>query len=452
MSMMNVNIRTSKKEGETSLMTYLRIGNKNHIIKLHLNVDIKRWMEISTSKKRIENFLDRTGYSQRLVEIEFGIKELKRNGNFTHDSVQRMIEDIVLKEKREKFLEQKKIGKEIRKMKEKSIKNYLTNFVRQMETGEIRNNKNELYAKQSIKIWKQFKRIFLDFYNQHPFSWDDIDKPLVNRYILYLEQCDFLKKTRDKYIRLFKQLIIEGEKAGVNTNYVAKSLVKPLNIKESDKTKEIYLTKEELEAMYDLKLDGFEEIVRDMFLIGCYTAQRFSDFSSIHSSCIGETSKGVKVIRMEQQKTGNPVVIPILDDKLETLLKKYDYCMPSVTDQAFNRTIKEVGEKLSKSVPSLAKKERTLLKKQEKEAEKRNQVLFERDTLGNVLKPRWQLISTHTARRSGITNMYLSGKYTVPQMMSVSGHKDQRTFQEYVKLSMDELAEVVAKSSCDGMF
>ena len=48
--------------------------------------------------------------------------------------------------------------------------------------------------------------------------------------------------------------------------------------------------------------------------------------------------------------------------------------------------------------------------------------------------------------------MYLSGKYTVPQMMSVSGHKDQRTFQEYVKLSMDELAEVVAKSSCDGMF
>ena len=126
--------------------------------------------------------------------------------------------------------------------------------------------------------------------------------------------------------------------------------------------------------------------------------------------------------------------------------------MPSVTDQSFNRTIKEVGEKLSKKVPSLAKKERTLLKKQEKEAEKRNQVLFERDTLGNVLKPRWQLISTHTARRSGITNMYLSGKYTVPQMMSVSGHKDQRTFQEYVKLSMDELAEVVAKSSCDGMF
>ena len=151
-------------------------------------------------------------------------------------------------------------------------------------------------------------------------------------------------------------------------------------------------------------------------------------------------------------KTGNMVVIPISDDKLETLLKKYDYCMPSITDQTFNRTIKEVGEKLSKRFPSLAKNERTLLKKQEKDAEKRNQVSFKRDAYGNVLKPRWQLISTHTARRSGITNMYLSGKYPVQQMRSVSGHKDRRTFLDYVKLSMDELAEVVAKSSCDGMF
>ena len=48
--------------------------------------------------------------------------------------------------------------------------------------------------------------------------------------------------------------------------------------------------------------------------------------------------------------------------------------------------------------------------------------------------------------------MFLSRKYTIPQMMSVSGHKDERTFRDYVKLSLDEFAEEVAKSSCDGMF
>ena len=77
---------------------------------------------------------------------------------------------------------------------------------------------------------------------------------------------------------------------------------------------------------------------------------------------------------------------------------------------------------------------------------------FERDGQKNVLKPRWQLISTHTARRSAITNMYLSGKYTTPQIMSVSGHHNEDVFWEYVKLSLDEKAEQVFLFSADGMF
>ena len=155
---------------------------------------------------------------------------------------------------------------------------------------------------------------------------------------------------------------------------------------------------------------------------------------------------------MEQKKTQNMVVIPITDDKLEILLKKYDYSVPYITDQTMNDYIKQIGEKLSETIPSLSKKERTLLKKQEKQAEERECRTFERDSQGNVLKPRWQLISTHTARRSCITLIWLSKKYTVPQMMVVSGHKDERTFRDYVKLSLDEFAEEVAKSSCDGMF
>ena len=450
--MINVNIRTQRAAGEASLFTYLRIGEKNYAIDLHLMVDVSHWREVSTGRKKIENFLDRIGYSQRLVEIEFGIKELKRENRYTIDEVKRLVQDIVLKEKREQYLENKRIGREIREQESKSIKTYIIHFVDQMETGDVRTNRGELYTPQSIKVWKQFRRVFLDFYTSHSFGWDEIDKHLINRFLTYLERCDYMKKTRDKYLKLFKQIISDAEKAGFHTNHTAKNLITRLNVKESDKTKEIYLTKDELEAMYAMKLDGTEEIVRDMFLIGCYTSQRFSDFSSIHESCIGETAKGVRVIRMEQQKTGNKVVIPIVDDKLETLLKKYNYNMPEITDQAFNRVIKDIGEKLSHTIPSLAKTERTLLKKQEKQAEKRNQCSFERDSQGNVLKPRWQLISTHTARRSGITNMYLSQKYTIPQMMSVSGHKEERTFKEYVKLSLDELAEVVAMSSTDGLF
>ena len=34
--------------------------------------------------------------------------------------------------------------------------------------------------------------------------------------------------------------------------------------------------------------------------------------------------------------------------------------------------------------------------------------------------------------------MYISRKYTNAQIMSVSGHNDDRTFMDYVKLSLDE--------------
>ena len=48
--------------------------------------------------------------------------------------------------------------------------------------------------------------------------------------------------------------------------------------------------------------------------------------------------------------------------------------------------------------------------------------------------------------------MYLSGNYTMGQMMSVSGHKKESTFKEYIKLSADEFADDVASASSDGLF
>jgi hypothetical protein len=57
--------------------------------------------------------------------------------------------------------------------------------------------------------------------------------------------------------------------------------------------------------------------------------------------------------------------------------------------------------------------------------------------------PRYNCVTTHTARRSGITNMYLSHKYTIVQMMHVSGHKTQKTFMDYIKLSSDEIADEI---------
>ena len=71
----------------------------------------------------------------------------------------------------------------------------------------------------------------------------------------------------------------------------------------------------------------------------------------------------------------------------------------------------------------------------------------ETDLNGNVIVPRYECVTSHTARRTGITNMYLSHKYTILQMMHVSGHKTQKTFMDYIKLSSGEIADEIAAMS-----
>lgn len=163
-------------------------------------------------------------------------------------------------------------------------------------------------------------------------------------------------------------------------------------------------------------------------------------------------------VRLFQQKTKCQVVIPILNDELEVLLKKYNYCVPSISEQKLNDHIKEICRRLSEAVPSLAQIERTLLTKTEREMEQDEKVEYHRDSQGNVIKYRWEMVTSHTARRTMITNMYLSRnmdnsrRFSLQQIMTVSGHKKEETLKRYLKLSLDEFADDVARTGLDGLF
>jgi predicted metal-dependent RNase len=55
------------------------------------------------------------------------------------------------------------------------------------------------------------------------------------------------------------------------------------------------------------------------------------------------------------------------------------------------------------------------------------------------ISEKWELISTHTARRSGCTNMFLAG-IEVPVIMSFSGHSTEKSFKKYIKASSLQVA------------
>ena len=90
--------------------------------------------------------------------------------------------------------------------------------------------------------------------------------------------------------------------------------------------------------------------------------------------------------------------------------------------------------------------------KQERLAEENDSKTFRYDDDGNAIKYKWELIATHTGRRTCATNMYLSKKYDLREMMLVTGHKKVETFMKYIKLSLDEEAYKLAMSSNGEMF
>ena len=93
-------------------------------------------------------------------------------------------------------------------------------------------------------------------------------------------------------------------------------------VDEQEKSTEIYLTAEEVNALYNMKLTGLQEQCRDMFIVGCCTCQRVSDYTSLSEDNFTTTAKGTPVVRLKQKKTGKVVTIPILDGKLKAIAEK----------------------------------------------------------------------------------------------------------------------------------
>ena len=452
-NMISLTIRSKQHEGDTMLHTRIKIDGKAKWINLQLPVNIKKWQEVSTSLKKQTNYLDKLGYSKKIADIEFAIKDLRQRNSLTEEAINEAIQDTVLVEKRERIKKQDELKRYISDKQNKSVKTWVKDYIAKIETGEARTYLGERYADNSIKIWKQFLRIFLDFCKStNDFCWEEINQSLVNKYMAFLEKEGFSKSTADRYINCFKTLIILAEREDIHNNYKAKGMFRHATVKEHEKTTAIYLTKEELEELYNMELVGLEEEVRDAFLVACYTGQRHSDFSQLKTSCFDTIFDGHMVIRKVQTKTTTQVVIPILDNKLKFILEKYNYKVPEIGDTVMNRYLKRIGKKLSHTVMSLGKDVKTILTKDEREAEESKKKIFRYDEDGNVIKYKWELIVTHTGRRTCATNMYLSKKYTTREMMLVTGHKKEENFMKYIKLGLDEEAYKLAMSSNGEMF
>ena len=103
-------------------------------------------------------------------------------------------------------------------------------------------------------------------------------------------------------------------------------------------------------------------------------------------------------------------------------------------------TYKKLLEKKKKGI-KFTENERKWFHKLDKWAKIRNgSPLWERNKHGEVVRAKYELICSHTARRSGTTNLYKLGVLSDLELRSITGHESQKNFEGYIRIGISEQA------------
>lgn len=267
-------------------------------------------------------------------------------------------------------------------------------------------------SQNSIKKFSNLKRLLSEYEGElrKKLTFRSLDLLFFDSFLFYLiKQKKFNSNTAYKNIGLLKTFLIWSYERGLN-KYDSFRKVK----KKEYAVDIVSLSEDELERIekLDLSVDLKLDRVRDLFLFGCYTGARFSDITNILRADI----KG-DIWYLRQIKTKNTVEIPLISQAKE-ILKKYEmfeFPLPRISNQKFNIYLKELmGEKAKIDTPIRLSQQRG------------NETI-------TIEGKKADFITTHTARRTFITLSLIKG--INPQIvMSITGHKNFKSFQKYVNL------------------
>ena len=182
---------------------------------------------------------------------------------------------------------------------------------------------------------------------------------------------------------------------------------------------DVHLTSEEIETLASMDLNAKLILTRDLFLIGVYSGQRFSDYSVFEKADV----QGDMIIK-KAEKTEKESFIP-LHPKLKGLLDKYDWKLPRIGDIDFNINIKKICK-----IAGID--------------EEVKEIIYRGNEKEIIYRPKYKMVSSHTARRTFIT---LSSERGMPDhvIMKITGIRDPKTLVKYKKTSQRSVSESMNK-------
>lgn len=409
--MASYNFYLKNKSAKKATGIYLQFddGTNRHKLYIEESIHPKNWnAEKREMRKSVDGFAD---FNAKLDKIQRNCKAihtaLTLDGKFTVETLREKFKNY-LNELNNKVAENTSGANQTIDTLPKFVKSYIESVESIKQKNTILHNRQTLNLLIEFEKTKKrkltFERINLDFYND---------------FIAFLTETKrYSPNTIGKHIANIKLFLNEAYERGVNLKFDYKSK----RFKVTKETVEsIYLTESEIETIYnhDFSKNRRLEQTRDLFIVGCYTGLRFSDFSELTANNISEG-----FISVVTQKTKEKVTIPVHPTLLE-ILKKYSESAKGlprlISNQRMNDYLKEIGREVGLSEQLIRTRTNGGLKVQTK-------------------VKKYELLTTHTARRSFATNLYKSGFPSI-SIMKITGHKTEKAFMTYIKISQEENAE-----------
>lgn len=406
------NLKT-KKETPIVLLYHLERGDKL-LFPTGQKVFPKHW---SVTNERVKDVIEATEKDK----TNFALAELKKA--FTTELTRmRAKGEPIIKDVLRDWLNS--YMKPPEQKKDVSFHGYFKDFLNRANSKiNLKSGKPVVYT--TVRKYYQCYNELLDYEKKHNviLTWDKIDLEFYQNFIELLQDKNQTVNNIGKHIKTLKSVMNEATDNNVNTNLKFKS---PRFKSISEEAEDIYLNEDELKHLYSLDLTDNPKLdkVRDLFLIGCWTGLRISDFKNIKTEDISGNSKNKFItILIEQKKVTRKVVVPVLPI-VERILIKYDGRPPeSISDQKFNEYIKIVCKMAGFT-----------------------DIVSLRQTKGgeriSTMMPKYEAVASHTCRRSFATNMYYR-KYPTISIMAVTGQKSERAFMRYIKVTPEGHAKLL---------
>jgi len=393
-------------------MSFLLHGSNNYIFFVFFNqgkktrystkIKIER-SEWDQKTQRPKSRRGEIGEANR--KITFELNEYEK----FYDDLKRFYKESLTKEiVKDKFDEHFQLAKVAKSL---NYSDYFEIYIQQKKDSEsLQKDSWQKYSRIHTAILELQKK------NKTTYYLHSFDSAFFNQLITYFRKTKNISdNTLRRKLGFFKSFLNWCVKNGYSVN----SAFRDVQIKPRE-TSHISLSHSDLEILETLELDEVKSYYRDLFLIGVYSGQRFSDYKRFDKTYI----EGDNIV-IRAKKTGQFSYIP-LSKKLKRLLDKYDWNLHTISQQKFNDHIHEISRIAGFT-----------------EIVNRDRFFGNKKVTEKI--PRFKLIASHTARRTFITLSEQRG-VSHSQIMKVTGIRSLKTLQNYIKFDKEQLSVAISKA------